>query len=418
MPLRILAIATAALLPWAVAPLAARSDTAPNSVVDPVREALVAARLGEAEGIDAESAVVNDALRAIAEQIGAGRPTYRRARRLHRLLHGRYLLHYRDDADGLARLAERGEYNCVSATMFFGLAARELGYPVRVLELPGHLLLELEADGRWIRVETTSARGFDRASRVAVARAPESRASTYRLAPRHDRFGEDDGYRQVSLEKAVGVVWLNSAWRALERGETIRAATSAAEARRFLAGEPLDEDSQRVLSRAFRNEYERGDFSRAYRIATIEVRQFPGRTTARDRLFAAAMKRIEDECDRDDPSRAASIAEEVAELPEAGQDNVRFERRAWPVIAAAAVRLAAWDLASRAAERYARVEPDGVEARRVVDWVAARKRGDASVLGTCTSPEPPSEKASFPPSGDRSAGAPSPNRTGGGANSR
>ena len=46
------------------------------------------------------------------------------------------------------------------------------------------------------------------------------------------------------------------------------------------------------------------------------------------------------------------------------------------MIAVAAVRLAAWELAYQAVERYAAVEPDTIESWRLRRWVESRQRGD------------------------------------------
>ena len=49
-----------------------------------------------------------DEIGAISGRFGKGRPTYRRARRLHNLLHDRYLLRYDADADGFHGIVDDG----------------------------------------------------------------------------------------------------------------------------------------------------------------------------------------------------------------------------------------------------------------------------------------------------------------------
>jgi hypothetical protein len=46
------------------------------------------------------------------------------------------------------------------------------------------------------------------------------------------------------------------------------------------------------------------------------------------------------------------------------------------------VRLGEWELSRRGAARYAAVEPDPVEARRVVDWVEERMSQDVTEPAT------------------------------------
>jgi hypothetical protein len=391
MRLRHVLITTAAMVLPLCAGTAAAAAAAERSahveIHDALREALVADPAEDAARVEADARRMREELLSIADRLGPGRPTYHRAQRLHRLLHRRYLLHYREEADGLRQLLARGDYNCLSATVFYGLAARELGYDVRVLELPGHLLLELAIGDAWVRVETTSLRGFDREGNVAVMPSSDGGGGTaYLLLPGHDRSAGSDGYRRVSLEEAVGFMWLNAAWRSFDRGDSVGAADSAAEALRFLSDEPMDGDVQRVLARAFRAEYEGGRFEEAYRIAVIELLEFPAETTPRDRLFAAGIKRVEDACDDGDPSAAAAIAEHVASLSGPTRETGRFERRAWPLVASAAVRLEDWDLARCAVTHYERVEPDPLEARRLAEWVTERR--EQAAQGTIVAPCP------------------------------
>ena len=351
---------------------------------------LVRAALSPVSGEDPkELAQAQDAVRReiarLVDRMGEGRPSYRRGARLHRILHRDYLRNYRSDADGLQQIVLDGEYNCLSATLFYGLVARALGYEVEVLEYPGHLLLGLKVDGRRVEVETTSPHGFDRQRHTGVEHRPSPELSRREVPLAYLRPSTDSpgrarvSYWEVSLEAAVGFAWLNTAWRALEAGEATRAAECAAEAQRYLPGITTQaDDVRRLLSRAFRLVYESGEFEAAYRIATIETELLPTMTTARDRLTAAAVKRIEDACDEDDPSLGEAIIGEVASIAYPGRGMTRFERRAWPIVVASAVRLGEWELSRRGAARYAVVEPDPVEARRVVDWVEERMSQDVT----------------------------------------
>jgi hypothetical protein len=364
---------TTANLCWANGTTPAPEETGTRLVV----EALQAVGVVDASERLERQREVRRALDRVVSGMGQGRPTYRRAARLHRLLHREFFLHYREDADGLDQIARAGEFNCLSATLFYGLAARELGYEVEVLESPGHVRLGLEIRGRRIDVETTSPRGFDRRRRASN----RSRETTDMLhgvpgvATAATVAGARAGsYTEFPLESAVGFAWLNTAWRALEAGDSSDAARRVLESRRFLPDLSTQEDRvRRLLSRAFRTDYESGRFESAYRIAAVEVGLFPTTTTARDRLLAAAVKRVEDLCDADTPGLAEAVVADVRRVVVSGLDLTRFERRAWPLVTAAAVRHSDWGLARRAAENYAEVEPDSVEARRVVDWVARRR---------------------------------------------
>ena len=189
---------------------------------------------------------------------------------------------------------------------------------------------------------------------------------------RYERSGKR--FWPVSLEEAVGFAWLNRAWRALDRSETVEAAEAVQEAARFLTELPAKaEGARRLLARAFREEYDRGNFEGAYRIATIDVGLFSDVTTSRDRALAATLKRVELACDNDDPETAIAVLEILQQAMPADGDLERLERRTQPLIAAAAVRVEDWESAHYAAQRYSIVQPDPVEANRLLDWVEWRQ---------------------------------------------
>lgn len=339
-----------------------------------VRTALEAGSDRDAIALTAGQQAVLHEIDRIARRVGPGKSTVRRARHLHRLLQRRYLREYDAAADDLYGAATHGRYNCLSATLLYGLAARRAGFDVRVLEAPGHLLLRVETRRRPVDIETTSRLGFDlHRDRPGSGAGLEFRAE-YVLSPDNRRGSTAGIYGEMPLETAVGFVWLNSAWRSLDADEPLAAAESAARAAEYLA--TVDESMEsirRLMTRAFRDRYERGDFESAQAIAEIEVRHLPASTSGRDRLLAAAMKRIEDACAAAAVEQAHVLIERVREFTGAGPDFERFERIATPLIAAAAVRIGAWPRALAAAERYAEIEPDPVEATRVLDWVIARQ---------------------------------------------
>jgi hypothetical protein len=277
----------------------------------------------------------------------------------------------------------RGEYNCVSATLLYGIAGARLRLEMQVVETPRHIFLRLDTEGaRWTsrapRPPASISRGpraFRRYSTaLRYAAGDGGAAGPYERFERSERASEP-----VSLERATGFLWHNTAERALARGDAVKAAEG------FLAefrtnpelATRLDGFSP-SLARAFRIEYEDGRFDDAYRIAEMELKVFPARTTTRDRLLAAASKRIEAACDVPDPASAEQILEGVAGVLRVPSDLSRLEREVCPLIAASAVRIGEWSLADRMAARFASSEPDPVEAARFVAWVEARRTEGAS----------------------------------------
>ena len=146
-------------------------------------------------------------------RVGKGKPTYRRAYKLHRVLHRAYFRNYDIAVDDLSRIAEDGTFNCLSAVLFFGLAAERLGFETRIIEYPGHLLLELNVRGGPVLIETTSDVGFDiEPSRLLSYGNASSFGRAWLVMPRETAWS-------VPLNAAVGFTWLNRAWRTFERGE-------------------------------------------------------------------------------------------------------------------------------------------------------------------------------------------------------
>ncbi len=318
--------------------------------------------------IVAGTLAIQQALGKTVSRVGKGKSTYRRAYKLHRLLHRRYFRAYDIAVDDLSRVAEDGTFNCLSAVLFFGLAAERLGFETRIIEYPGHLLLELNVRGGPVLIETTSPFGFD---------IDPSRMRTYRNKGSYGRAWlvmSPDASWSVPLQAAVGFTWLNRAWRTFERGE-INAAVGFVER----AAEHVPELAQRVeaaprlLARAFTKEYDAGRFDSAYRIATLEETLHPGRVTTQDRLLAAAQKKIEQLCATGSPDAAAEIREELDRFHFEPVALDLFDRTVNPTIVSAAVRVEDWALAGTFVERYAASEPDPIEGDRLRAWVDSRR---------------------------------------------
>jgi regulator of sirC expression with transglutaminase-like and TPR domain len=329
---------------------------------------------GSRPDVDAEVARVAGRIDAIVARIGRGKPTAKRARRLHRLLHRDYPFHYDRDADALSRVLDDGTFNCLSASLLYGTITRSLGYRTQALSRPGHLLIRLGWADRSIDVETTLPGGFD--SHRSRGHDERRRRTPYRpVVDGAPEAGSSEVWPlSMSLEAAVGLAWLNRSWHDLDRGAPLEAALGVERALERLPGAVDQIDGARMLlARAFSVEYDAGRFENAFEIAAIDAGLFPERTTARDRLVAAAIKRIESSCDADDPARALEVLDAVKRTFHGAPEFLRLERRTYPGMAAAAVRLADWDLAREIADRYAAVHPDPRESARLLDWVEAHR---------------------------------------------
>jgi hypothetical protein len=335
-----------------------------------------------------------DLLSGLEREIGFTRSAYRRARKLHLAMHEKVLRRYVSTADGLDAVLDRGEFNCLSASLLYGMVARSFGLEVQVVEIPRHVYVRLFVDQRRVEVESTSRTGFDLRPKLDLSPVSPSDPGygSNASAPGAPPTMAASLPEGVDLERAVGFLWHNRGRRALEEGEAVRAARSFLEESKLEPpGASHSETLGMFLAQAFRMAYEAGNFRDAYLIAGIGIQIFPGQTTARDRLLAASLKRIEATCE----SGSLSEAEKILNLTASTVGNVvdvrRLERGACPLIAAAAVRAEDWDRASRMARRFAIAEPDRFESSRLSQWVARREHESLSGAGTnaCIEPSSP-----------------------------
>ncbi len=287
--------------------VSASATPAHKNETELIQQALIASGVEPGSlQLEAGTLAIRKALGNVVWRVGRGKPTYRRAYKLHRVLHRGYLETYDIAADDLSRIAEDGTFNCLSAVLFFGLAAERLGFETRIIEYPGHLLLELDVRGGPVLIETTSPVGFDvQPSRLLSYGSASSFGRAWLVMPPEAAW-------PVPLDAAVGFTWLNRAWRTFESGD-VNTAVDLVER----AAERVPELAQRVeaasrlLSRAFTKEYEVGRFDSAYRIATLDETLHPGRITTQDRLLAAAQKKIEQLCAAGRPDAVVQVREEL-----------------------------------------------------------------------------------------------------------
>ena len=320
----------------------------------------------------------DDLARQLARTVGSTSSPERRAERLHRRLHASTFKLYRAEADSPLGVLTTGDYNCVSASLVEGLLGRALGLDTWIIAGPQHVFLRVELPaGRSVDIETTAPDGFDarrnagRAGRVLLA---------YKLATPEEISARGsraivDLYRgigaPIALEHAPAFVWHNSGKRALERGDAGSAAVFFQEAaQRHPAVSMGLEGTETALAQAFRIAYDAAQFDDAYDIAAMGVSIFPEHVSARDRLIAAGVQRIEAAADAGNPSLAESVLLDVRHLTQ--ERNPRFERNAIPTVVVSAVRAKDFEAARRLVERYAEIEPDAGEVARLQRWVALR----------------------------------------------
>jgi tetratricopeptide (TPR) repeat protein len=409
---KFLALATLYLAGTCASPILAEPiATAPAPAFAPLADSQLLGTILRASGVEFPAEVaryeasLRRALSEVARDVGHPRSEYRRARRLHEALHRRFLKRYDDAADGIDAILDRGEFNCLSASLFYGLAARVLGLDVQVMEIPRHVFVRFRLESGDVDVETTSTEGFDLRRKldrflrfVRAYKYVSAGENATRSAPGIFANVNEEAV-PLSLEGAVAFLWHNIGERALNRGDALRAATSfLQEARVRPEAADRSETLAASLARAFRIEYEAGRFDAAYRIAAIDLEISPDRTSSRDRLLAATLKWIERECDAgrvDEAEKVLDIASATLSVP---TDLARLERGASPLIVEAAVRVGDWMRAERISARFATAQPDRVEVARLSRWVDRRRREAflSARHGACSDPEPAGLFAEMP----------------------
>ncbi|GEM_PF-6054009 len=192
-----------------------------------------------------------------------------RAFALCRLLHRRWLRRYRLSATDPHRAWRAGEYNCVSGTLFYCLAASYLGWSVRVRELPEHVQAAVQVrGGRWQAVEVTLADGVPPAGKRQRA------------------------LRVLSPRQFQAVVFYNRAIDAAERGLAERAIGWN---RRAWALDPANENIRNNLVATVNNHAlelaQQGELARAEQLLQQLVRLVPDHPVVRQNLRYVAQRR-------------------------------------------------------------------------------------------------------------------------------
>ncbi|HEY3449568.1 MAG TPA: hypothetical protein VGK67_24660 [Myxococcales bacterium] len=126
---------------------------------------------------------------------------------------GKYVAH----ATTLQDLLDDGSFNCVSATILYLAAAKELSLDARAVLLPSHARAAVVLEGKHVIVETTNRLGFDAsaetAREVAARFRPAGEASNS-----VDLYSDESG-TEVDDIALLGVVYTNLAVVAKQRGD-------------------------------------------------------------------------------------------------------------------------------------------------------------------------------------------------------
>lgn len=137
----------------------------------------------------------------------------RRAAALLDWMHGQIMPRgYQIDATELTTVIDRGQFNCVSATVLFLSLAAETGLRSTAIELPTHAYCRVTAPDETFDVEPTCRRWFD------VIDDPEARAAVERrIAGAHNAEWADA--RNISPAQLLAVIYYNRGVDLIRRGD-------------------------------------------------------------------------------------------------------------------------------------------------------------------------------------------------------
>jgi tetratricopeptide (TPR) repeat protein len=126
---------------------------------------------------------------------------------------------YNARATTLRELIEKGEFNCLSASVLFALIAKRHGLDVVGELLPSHARILIKGPKRLYRVETTSPEGFDPSPQVLRRILAQSIGAE----PLHRRSLVDTQGAQTTIRLLIALIYVNRASIAQEQGELRRA---------------------------------------------------------------------------------------------------------------------------------------------------------------------------------------------------
>ncbi|MBN2357982.1 MAG: tetratricopeptide repeat protein [Deltaproteobacteria bacterium] len=187
----------------------------------------------------------------------------------------RYLLkRYAASASSLIDVAERGEYNCVSATVLYNLIAERVGLIVKAVIIPSHVFALLFTAQGATEVETTAPDGFDpdRSSRAYLAFLVERGLHRTRaaLGTEVNMYEQETGQAvEIDNIALVSLILSNRAAAEYDAGDLPRALALAQRAHRLADPERVEHllayEASLVNTLALRAA-DAGDFARALRL--------------------------------------------------------------------------------------------------------------------------------------------------------
>ncbi len=170
-----------------------------------------------------------------------------KVQRIYRNIHNSFFQLYREK-NYFSHVFQKGEYNCVSATAFYGMVFESLDIPFTIRENPTHVYLVAYPETDKILVETTAPGvGFNLYSET-FKRTFIQKLAENKIISGMEYEGEDvntlfDKYyfndEDIDLTRLVGLQYMNDAIYKLEKDELNKAYSQLEKAYLFYPGEKL-----------------------------------------------------------------------------------------------------------------------------------------------------------------------------------
>lgn len=236
--------------------------------------ALIASGAVTGDALTAQRARIEPAIARVEAAVRGIADDRLRGQALLAALHQFVLKRYVASASNLIDVIERGEYNCVTATVLYNLVADRVGLIVKAVVIPSHVYSLLFTGAGATEVETTSPDGFapDRSSRSYLAFLVE-RGLHRSQAALGSEVAPPDQETQLAVEidniALVSLILSNRAAAEFDAGDLPRALGLAQRAHRLADPErslQLRAYEASLINTLALQAADNGDFKRALRL--------------------------------------------------------------------------------------------------------------------------------------------------------